>query len=57
MNKTKTWSESPTKEKRFYMREVERVCHGATQSQNIRAEFLESFCNFKQLYLSNLREI
>jgi chromosome partitioning protein len=43
MNKTKTWRELPTKETNFYIREVERVCHVATKSQNIRAKFLESW--------------
>lgn len=42
MNKTKT-RVSPTKESLFYMREVERVCSEAAQSQNIKAEFLDSW--------------
>jgi len=43
MNKTKTWGGEPTKETKFYMREVERVCKQAATSQNIRAEFLKSW--------------
>lgn len=43
MNKTKTWSGSPTKETQFYMREVERVCRNAAQTQSIRAAFLNSW--------------
>lgn len=43
MNKTKTWSGSPTRETRFYMREVERVCNDAAHSQNISAAFFESW--------------
>ena len=42
MNKTKT-RVSPTKESLFYMREVERVCSEAARSQNIKAEFLDSW--------------
>ena len=43
MNKAKTWSGSPTKETRFYMREVERVCAAAAEAQQIRAKFFESW--------------
>lgn len=43
MNKAKTWSGSPTKETRFYMREVARVCQIASKAQNIKAEFLDTW--------------
>ena len=42
MNKTKTRGK-PTRESQFYMREVARVCREASQAQNIRAEFLDSW--------------
>jgi chromosome partitioning protein len=43
MNKTKTWSNTPTKETSFYMREVERVCQNASQRQSIQAKFFNSW--------------
>lgn len=43
MNKAKTWGNEPTKEVRFYMREVERVCSEAARKQKIDAKFFESF--------------
>ena len=43
MNKTKTYSGYPTKESEFYMREVGRVCHAATESQNVEARFFDSW--------------
>lgn len=43
MNKTKTWAESPTKESRFYIREVSRVCTQASEAEKIRAKFFESW--------------
>lgn len=42
MNKAKTWANSPTKEVRFYMREVERVCSDVARSQKIDAQFFNS---------------
>ncbi len=43
MNKTKTYSNSPTKESQFYMREVSRVCAEAAFKQNIQAKFFDSW--------------
>jgi chromosome partitioning protein len=43
MNKAKTYANSPTREVRFYMREVERVCSEAAQRQKIDARFFKSF--------------
>jgi chromosome partitioning protein len=43
MNKAKTWSNYPTKEVQFYMREVERVCKEATQNHGIDARFFSSY--------------
>lgn len=40
MNKTKTYSNHPTKESLFYMRETERVCGDAKRTSGIRASFL-----------------
>ena len=42
MNKAKTRG-TLTKDTRFYMREIERVCKQAAESQNISAKFLESW--------------
>jgi len=43
MNKTKTYANSPTKEARSYMRDVERVCSEVSQKQKIEARFFNSF--------------
>jgi chromosome partitioning protein len=43
MNKTKTWSGSPTNESAFYMREVERVCAQAAATQKIDARFFKAW--------------
>jgi chromosome partitioning protein len=40
MNKTKTWSNSPTKETAFYMRQIEQICSHARTQQGISATFL-----------------
>ena len=42
MNKTKTRG-NPTRESQFYIREVANVCREASQAQNIRAKFLDSW--------------
>ena len=41
MNKTKTWSNLPTQETRFYMRQVDQVCKKASAELGIRATFLD----------------
>jgi hypothetical protein len=43
MNKAKTWSNQPTKEVDFYMREVGTVCKNEAKKQNIRAKFLRGW--------------
>jgi hypothetical protein len=43
MNKAKTWSNQPTKETQFYMREVERACNETANSTNVDARFLSSW--------------
>ena len=43
MNKTKTWRNSPTREARFYIREIERVCNEAAKQENIDARFLNAW--------------
>jgi len=43
MNKAKTWSNAPTKEVQFYMREIQRVCDEAAKSQAIEARFFKSY--------------
>ncbi|MGH7836888.1 MAG: hypothetical protein ACREQC_03580 [Candidatus Binataceae bacterium] len=42
MNKAKTWSGAPTKEVRFYMRQVEQVCSQAAANEKIEARFFKS---------------
>jgi chromosome partitioning protein len=41
MNKTKTWANQPTKETRFYMRQIDQICKNASASFGIKASFLE----------------
>jgi len=43
MNKAKTFANKPTKEVRFYMRGVERVCQEAAKEQKINARFFNSY--------------
>lgn len=43
MNKAKTWSNQPTNEVRYYMREVERVSREAAEKQKIRTRFFKSY--------------
>jgi len=43
MNKAKTYANQPTKEVRFYMHEVERVCNEVATKQRIRTKFFKSF--------------
>jgi len=43
MNKAKTWANEPTKEVRFYMREVERVCNEVAAEQEVNAKFFKSY--------------
>lgn len=43
MNKAKTWSGSPTKEVRFYMRQVAQVCSEVAALQKIDARFFQAF--------------
>jgi chromosome partitioning protein len=41
MNKTKTYANQPTKETRFYMRQIDQICKNASTELGIRATFLE----------------
>lgn len=43
MNKVRTYNNTPTKEVKFYMREVERVCKEVAQTQRIEATFFKSY--------------
>jgi chromosome partitioning protein len=43
MNKAKTWSNQPTKEVSFYMREVERVCRQTADKEKIDTKFFKSY--------------
>jgi chromosome partitioning protein len=43
MNKAKTWSNYPTKETQFYMREVERACVETANSTKIEARFFDAW--------------
>lgn len=40
MNKTKTWRNQPTKETKFYMRQIEAICERAVSESSIKASFL-----------------
>jgi chromosome partitioning protein len=43
MNRAKTWSNNPTKETQFYMREVGRACEETANSTRIEAKFMDTW--------------
>lgn len=43
MNKAKTWSNRPTNEVQFYMRELKRICQEGAANQNIDVRFFDSY--------------